>query len=208
MPADRSQRQPSRTDPDGYTIFLGSSSIHLTEMILRTKPLLDPRLQKELATVSMVAITAFAIFIRRYRAKPQGTDPYIEPAASCLTDRLAPALIISAANVAAGITDLPHVPYHDAGPAADVIGGQIPIIPAMTGQVLGSTAPASCGCWRPQARHGCRSRRKYRPRSGEFPAWWRSRCWAYSRRLRAEGDHYQIAAANHAAMTDTAYRNR
>ena len=40
---------------DGYTIFLGASSIHLTEMILREHPLLDP--MKELTPVSVVAIT-------------------------------------------------------------------------------------------------------------------------------------------------------
>jgi tripartite-type tricarboxylate transporter receptor subunit TctC len=36
--------------PDGYTIFLGGSTIHLTEMILREHPLLDP--MKELTPVS------------------------------------------------------------------------------------------------------------------------------------------------------------
>src|SRR5260370_19668875 len=44
---------------DGYTIFLGGSTIHLTEMIFREHPLLDPL--KELTPVSMVAITRFAI---------------------------------------------------------------------------------------------------------------------------------------------------
>src|ERR1700751_3378319 len=46
---------------DGYTIFLGASSIHLAEMILREHPLLDP--MKDLAPVSMVAITCFAIAV-------------------------------------------------------------------------------------------------------------------------------------------------
>ena len=46
---------------DGYTIFLGASSIHLTEMILREHPLLDP--MKELTPMSMVAITCFAIAV-------------------------------------------------------------------------------------------------------------------------------------------------
>jgi tripartite-type tricarboxylate transporter receptor subunit TctC len=40
--------------PDGYTIFLGASSIHLTEMILREHPLLDP--MKELVPAAMIAI--------------------------------------------------------------------------------------------------------------------------------------------------------
>src|SRR6201997_3135981 len=47
--------------PDGYTIFLGASSIHLAEMVLREHPLLDP--MKELTPVSMVAITCFAIAV-------------------------------------------------------------------------------------------------------------------------------------------------
>src|ERR1700732_3744164 len=42
---------------DGYTIFLGGSTIHLTEMILREHPLLDP--MKELTPVSMIALTCF-----------------------------------------------------------------------------------------------------------------------------------------------------
>src|ERR1700751_2671189 len=46
---------------DGYTIFLGGSTIHLTEMILREHPLLDP--MKELTPISMVAITCFAIVV-------------------------------------------------------------------------------------------------------------------------------------------------
>jgi tripartite-type tricarboxylate transporter receptor subunit TctC len=45
--------------PDGYTILLGASSIHLTELILRDHPLIDP--MKDLATISMLAMTAFAI---------------------------------------------------------------------------------------------------------------------------------------------------
>jgi tripartite-type tricarboxylate transporter receptor subunit TctC len=133
----------AHADPDGYTIFLGSSSIHLTEMILRTKPLLDPN--KELVTVSMVAITAFAIAIHpsvpaqnlkeliAYIKANSGKLSYGSSGAGTL-NHLSGELLKSLA----GITDLPHVPYRGAGPAlADVIGGQIPmIIPAMTGQVL------------------------------------------------------------------------
>ncbi len=46
---------------DGYTIFLGGSTIHLTEMILREHPLLDP--MKELTPVSMVAVNYYAIVV-------------------------------------------------------------------------------------------------------------------------------------------------
>src|SRR5262249_31688360 len=51
----------AHSTPDGYTVFMGSSSINLTEMILREHPLIDPA--KDLTTVSMVAITCFGIAV-------------------------------------------------------------------------------------------------------------------------------------------------
>src|ERR1700681_572680 len=51
----------AHASPDGYTIFLGASSIHLAEMVLREHPLIDP--MKDLATISMVAITAFGVAV-------------------------------------------------------------------------------------------------------------------------------------------------
>lgn len=128
---------------DGYTIFLGSSSINLTEMILREHPLLDP--VKDLAPVSMVAITCFAIVVNPnvpvhslgelvdyIKANPGKMS--FGSAGTGTLNHLSGELLKSLA----GITDLPHVPYRGAGPAiADAIGGQIPmIIPAMTNQVL------------------------------------------------------------------------
>jgi tripartite-type tricarboxylate transporter receptor subunit TctC len=70
---------------DGYTIFLGASSIHLTEMILREHPLLDPI--KELTPISMVAITRFSIVVnpavpvhtRQSRLSLRSTKPIIAP---------------------------------------------------------------------------------------------------------------------------------
>ena len=128
---------------DGYTIFLGGSTIHLTEMILREHPLLDP--MKELTPISMVAITCFAIVVNPtvpvhtlgelvdyVKANP-GKMTFGSAGTGTL-NHLSGELLKSLA----GITDLPHVPYRGAGPAiADAIGGQIPmIIPAMTNQVL------------------------------------------------------------------------
>jgi tripartite-type tricarboxylate transporter receptor subunit TctC len=129
--------------PDGYTILLGASSLHLTDMILRKKPLIDP--MKELATVSMLAMTAFAIdahpalpvhnvteLVAYVKANP-GKVSYGSPGAGTLA-HLAGELFKSLT----GITDLPHVPYRGAGPAlADLIGGQVPmIVSAMTSQVV------------------------------------------------------------------------
>src|SRR5271168_366162 len=51
----------AHSPPDGYTIFLGTSSINLAEMVLREHPLLDP--MKELVTVSLVAMTCFGIAV-------------------------------------------------------------------------------------------------------------------------------------------------
>jgi tripartite-type tricarboxylate transporter receptor subunit TctC len=128
---------------DGYTILLGASSIHLTDMILRKHPLIDP--MKELATVSMLAMTAFAIdvnpalpvhnlteLVAFVKANP-GKVSYGSPGAGTLA-HLSGELFKSLT----GITDLPHVPYRGAGPAlADLIGGQVPmIVSAMTSQVL------------------------------------------------------------------------
>jgi tripartite-type tricarboxylate transporter receptor subunit TctC len=133
----------AHAQPDGYTIFLGSSSIHLAELILRAHPLLDP--MKDLEPISMLAITAFAIavnpsvpaqtlreLIDYVKANP-GKLSYGSSGAGTL-NHLSGELLKSLT----GITDLPHVPYRGAGPAlADVMGGQIPIIiPAMTNQVL------------------------------------------------------------------------
>jgi tripartite-type tricarboxylate transporter receptor subunit TctC len=133
----------AHADPDGYTIFLGSSSIHLTEMILREHPLLDP--MKDLTPVAMVAITAFAVavhpsvpartlmeLVAYVKANP-GKLSYGSSGAGTL-NHLSGELLKSLT----GITDLPHVPYRGAGPAlADLIAGQIPIIiPAMSSQVL------------------------------------------------------------------------
>jgi tripartite-type tricarboxylate transporter receptor subunit TctC len=128
---------------DGYTIFLGASSIHLAEMILREHPLLDP--MKDLTPVSMVAITCFAIvvnpnvpvhslgeLIAYVKANP-GKMTY-GSAGTGTMNHLSGELLKSLAD----ITDLPHVPYRGAGPGmADAMGGQIPIfIAAMTSQVL------------------------------------------------------------------------
>jgi tripartite-type tricarboxylate transporter receptor subunit TctC len=133
----------AHAEPDGYTIFLGGSSIHLAEMILRVHPLLDP--MKDLVPISMVAITGFGIavhpsvpaqtlmeLVSYVKANP-GKLSYGSAGAGTF-NHLSGELLKSLT----GITDLTHVPYRGAGPAlADVIGGQIPIIiPAMTGQVL------------------------------------------------------------------------
>jgi tripartite-type tricarboxylate transporter receptor subunit TctC len=129
--------------PDGYTIFLGSTAIHMADMILRTHPLIDP--MKELQPISMLGISTFAIVVHPsvpaktlkelvdyVKANP-GKLSYGTPGAGTM-NHLSGEMFKSLT----GIKDLPHVPYRGAGPAmADLIAGQIPIvIPAMTNQVL------------------------------------------------------------------------
>jgi len=133
----------AHASPDGYSVFLGSTALHLTDMILRERPLLDP--MKDLQMASMVATTGFAIVVNpavpvhnlkelidHIKANP-GKMTYGTPGAGTM-NHLSGEMLKSKA----GITDLPHVPYRGAGPAiADAIGGQIPmIVPAMTNQVL------------------------------------------------------------------------
>ncbi len=128
---------------DGYTIFLGASSIHLAEMILRAHPLLDP--MKELTTAAVVALTCFAITVHPsvaahtlrelvdyIKANP-GKMSYGSAGAGTM-NHLSGELLKSLT----GIKDLPHVPYRGSGPGmADLVGGQIPVyIAAMTSQVL------------------------------------------------------------------------
>ena len=175
--------------PDGYTIFLGSSSIHLAEMVLRQHPLIDP--MKDLTPASMVAITCFAItvnpsvpvknlkeLIAYIKANP-GKMSFGSAGAGTL-NHLSGELFKSLT----GITDLPHVPYRGAGPAlADVIGGQIPmVIPAMTSQVLEFHRTGKLrllAITNPTRLTDLRPRSRPRP-SPAFRAWSRRKCSAYS----------------------------
>jgi tripartite-type tricarboxylate transporter receptor subunit TctC len=133
----------ARARADGYTILLGGSSIHLTEMILRTHPLLDP--MTDLMPVSMLATSAFAIAVNPgvpaktlgelvdyIKANP-GKISYGSAGAGTM-NHLSGEMLKSLA----GIKDLPHVAYRGAGPAiTDALAGHIPmIVPAMTSQVL------------------------------------------------------------------------
>lgn len=133
----------ARAPPDGYTVLLGGSIPHVTESILKTRPLYDPI--KDLEPISNLAVTAFAIAVHpsvpaqtlkelatHAKASP-GKLSYGSPGVGTLmhlTGELFKSL--------AGIPDITHVPYRGGGPAiTDLISGQIPmIVVAMTGQVL------------------------------------------------------------------------
>ena len=51
----------ARARPDDYTILLGGSSTHITEAILKSRPLYDPL--KDLEPISNVVVSAFALAI-------------------------------------------------------------------------------------------------------------------------------------------------
>src|SRR5271165_3460901 len=51
----------ARARPDGYTILLGGSSTHITEAILKSRPLYNPL--KELEPISNVVVAAFALAV-------------------------------------------------------------------------------------------------------------------------------------------------
>jgi tripartite-type tricarboxylate transporter receptor subunit TctC len=135
--------QAARARPDGYTILLGGATTHITEALLKNRPLYDPL--KDLEPVSGVAITAFAIAVHpsvpvhdlaelvAYAKANPGKLSYGTAGHGSLNH-----LTAELFKMRTGIAELIHVPYRGAGPAiADILAGQIPmIVPAMTNHVL------------------------------------------------------------------------
>jgi len=129
--------------PDGYTLLLGGSIPHVTESILKTRPLYDPI--KDLEPISNIAVSAFAIAVHpsvpvhtlkelaAYAKANPGKLSYGSPGVGTL-----PHLTVELFKTLAETRDIAHVPYRGAGPAlTDLIGGQILMFSAsMTGQVL------------------------------------------------------------------------
>src|SRR5947208_12398697 len=112
----------ARARPDGYTILLGGSSTHITEAILKNRPLYDPL--KDLEPISNIAVSAFALavhpavpahtlreFIDYAKANP-GRLSYGHAGVGSL-NHLTGELLKSLA----GMPDLEHVPYRGSGPA-------------------------------------------------------------------------------------------
>jgi tripartite-type tricarboxylate transporter receptor subunit TctC len=135
--------QAARARPDGYTILLGGATTHITEALLKNRPLYDPL--KDLEPISGVAITAFAIAVHpsvpvhnlaelvAYAKANPGKLSYGSAGHGSLNH-----LTGELFKLRTGIGDLIHVPYRGAGPAiTDILAGQIPmIVPAMTNHVL------------------------------------------------------------------------
>jgi tripartite-type tricarboxylate transporter receptor subunit TctC len=133
----------ARARPDGYTLLLGGTVLHVIEAILKTRPQYDA--VKDLEPISNIATTTFAIAVHPavpvqklnelvgYTKANAGKVSYGTAGVGTLNH-----LTGELFKMVAGIPDLIHVPYRGAGPAlTDAISGQIPVvIPAMTGQVL------------------------------------------------------------------------
>jgi tripartite-type tricarboxylate transporter receptor subunit TctC len=133
----------TRAQADGYTLLLAGATTHITEGLLKTKPMYDPL--KDLMPLSAIGITAFAITTHpsvpvkdlkeliAYVKENPGKLSYGSAGHGSLNH-----LTGELFKLRTGLTDLPHVPYRGAGPAiTDLIAGQIPmIVPAMTNHVL------------------------------------------------------------------------
>ena len=133
----------ARARPDGYTILLGGSSTHITEAILKAKPLYNP--MTDLDPISNIAVSAFALAVHPsipartlqefidYDKANRGALSYGHAGVGSL-NHLTGELFKSLA----GIPDLVQVPYRGSGPAtADALAGHVAMVtPAVTGQLI------------------------------------------------------------------------
>src|SRR6202166_5138529 len=132
----------AHSQPDGYTILLGGSSTHITEAILKTRPLYDPI--KDFEPISNIALSAFAIalnpsipantlqeFIDYDKAHP-GKLTYGHAGVGSL-NHLTGELLKSLTGA-----EIVAVPYRGSGPAtADTLSGQVSMVtPAVTAALL------------------------------------------------------------------------
>ena len=133
----------AHSSPDGYTLLLGGSSTHVTEAILKTRPLYDPI--KDLEPISNIAVSPFALAVHPsipattlaefidYDKANRGKLSYGHAGVGSL-NHLTGELFKSLA----GLSDLLQVPYRGSGPAiADALAGHVSMAtPAMTGQMI------------------------------------------------------------------------
>jgi len=133
----------ARARPDGYTILLGGSSTHVTEAILKSKPLYDPL--KDLEPIANLVLAPFAFamhpsvpartlkeFIDYAKANP-GKLSYGHAGVGSLNHLTGEML-----KSLAGTPGIVQVPYRGSGPAtADTLSGQVQMVtPAVTAPLL------------------------------------------------------------------------
>ena len=133
----------AHSSADGYTLLLGGSSTHVTEAILKTRPLYDPI--KDLEPISNIAVSPFALAVHPsipvatlaefidYDKANRGKLSYGHAGVGSL-NHLTGELFKSLARIA----DLLQLPYRGSGPAiTDALAGHVPMVtPAVTGQMI------------------------------------------------------------------------
>jgi tripartite-type tricarboxylate transporter receptor subunit TctC len=133
----------ARARPDGYTILLGGSSTHVTEAVLKTRPLYDAL--KDLDPISNVVVAPLVLAVHPsvpaqtlkelidYAKANPGKLTYGHAGVGSM-NHLTGELFKSLINA----PDIVHVPYRGSGPAiADTLSGQVAMVtPAVTGQML------------------------------------------------------------------------
>jgi tripartite-type tricarboxylate transporter receptor subunit TctC len=133
----------ARARADGYTILLGGSSAHVTEAVLKSKPLYDPL--KDLEPIANLVLSAFAFAI--HPSVPARTlKEFIDyakanPAKLSYGHAGVGSLNHLTGEMLKSLTETPtivHVPYRGSGPAtADALSGQVQMVtPAVTAPLL------------------------------------------------------------------------
>lgn len=132
----------ARARPDGYTILIGGSTTHITEAILKSRPLYNPI--RELEPIANAVVAAYALAI--YPAVPARTlREFIEHAEANPGKLFYGHAGVGTLNHLTGEllksltgTHIVHVPYRGSGPATvDALTGQVAlVIPAVTGPLL------------------------------------------------------------------------
>jgi tripartite-type tricarboxylate transporter receptor subunit TctC len=133
----------ARARPDGYTILLGGSSTHVTEAVLKSKPLYDPL--KDLEPIANLVLSAFALAI--HPSVPARTLKEFIDYAKANPGKLSyghagvGSLNHLTGEMLKALTQTPtivHVPYRGSGPAtADTLSGQVQMVtPAVTAPLL------------------------------------------------------------------------
>ena len=129
-----SSREVARSEPDGYTMLLGTSSTHGINPWVYTK--LGYDVEKDFAPITILATTEYALAVNQTSpaksmrellkiAKEQSRTPMAYGSAGVgTTSHLAASLLSTLSQ-----TPFNHVPYKGGDPARnDLLGGQVPFI--------------------------------------------------------------------------------
>jgi tripartite-type tricarboxylate transporter receptor subunit TctC len=123
----------AHASPDGYTLLVSGTNVHVSEVLLKSRPLYDP--VKDLQTISCIGFGPWAIaihpslpvrtlreFIAYAKANP-GKLSYGHSGVGTVNH-----LVGELFKSLAGTPEIVPVPYRGAGPViADLISGQIPM---------------------------------------------------------------------------------